>query len=159
MRGRNIIFILLLVLIWSCEKEEVNPEFGGITETDDTGIVLKSDDNDWTFYESWSNQIEDLFSGGYESDCSLDSYLYQVSAYPNPCVDNCFLKISMPMGHTFHYRIVDEDLNVLLSGETSNTSLKINVSEIGKTNEVVRMYYKILNHSCELRGHGDIMIQ
>lgn len=159
MNARNIIYILILLISWSCDSDEFNPGFIGITETDDTGIILKSDTNDWRFTDKWNSDEEALFDMGFSTTCSLENYFYQVTAYPNPCTDVCCLYIDMPTrDHRFYYRIVDEDMNVLLLGQTGCSTLIINVAQFQKSSEIVRMYYKILNHTCELRGHGDILI-
>ncbi len=159
MKGRVISLLLIILGIWACEADVFDPGFTGITETDETGIILKSDTNDWQFSDSWNRQEQSLFDMGFSMDCSLENYFYQVTAYPNPCVDTCRFYIDMPtLDHCFVYRIVDDQFNLLLSGETNCSSLVINIKEIKKSSEVVRMYYKILNHTCELRGHGDILI-
>lgn len=159
MKGRILLFILITIGVFACEQEKFYPGFTGITETDESGVVLKSDTNDWQFNDEWESSVENLFDEGFPNTCSLENYLYKVVAYPNPCIDVCYLYINIPMGHRFQYRIVDNELNVLLSGETDCSALTINVADLQRNKDVVRMYYKILNHDCELRGHGDLLIQ
>lgn len=153
----------MVVLFYSCNEsamDEIKPEFGGITETDLTGVVVNQDYEDWTFNANWSSSEENLFDEAADYVCSLENYQYKVVAYPNPCQDVCYLYINIPMEHRFIYRLVDNDFNVLCSGETANPSLEINMAELQKTGHVLRLYYKIINlDNCELRGYGDIRLQ
>lgn len=163
MIGRYLYLLGLVILFASCtetEMEEIKPVFDGITETDLTGVVVNEDSNDWTFNANWSSAEENLFTEAADNVCSLENYLYKVVAYPNPCQDVCYLYINIPMEHRFIYRLVDNDFNVILSGETCNPSLEINAAHLKKSGQVLRLYYKIINlDNCELRGYGDISLQ
>jgi hypothetical protein len=51
-------------------------------------------------------------------------------------------------------------LEVLVSKENIKSSLMFDTTSWKKkNNDIVRVYYKIIDNNCEFRGHGDIMIE
>ena len=83
-----------------------------------------------------------------------------IVAYPNPCKSIIRLDIAKPDSSRFAFRIVDKDFNVLVSHDSITAgAIAITLQEFNISNEIVRIYYKILKENCELRGHGDIKIE
>ncbi len=156
---------VLLIMIVSCEKEKKKDNsneivFEGITMTDEFGNLINRDTTDWKFTDNWTDKESALFSEKRDNICSIENLNYSIVVFPNPCNSIIRLDISKPESSRFAFRIVDKDFNVLVSHDSIYWgAIGITLEEFNISNEIVRMYYKILGENCELRGHGDIKIE
>jgi len=157
---RNIILILIiLAVIVSCEEDNENSIFKGITETNDNGESIGSaDENDWNFSETWNETENLLFSENYETDCDIDNS-YHIIAYPNPCEDIVMLNFYVAENKRVAYRIVNNDYKVLFSTDSASSVMAFNLNFLNVNNEIIRVYYKVFGENCELKGHGDIKVE
>lgn len=172
MRFTVAAFLAFIVLVAiSCKdnsttpKEENNPPkdtviyFSGLTMTDDNGLAMNVPDaSDWGFKDQWSNREAGLFSNTSGSICTVDSS-YAIQVYPNPCKNVIAINVKKPADARFSFRLVDQQLKVLLTQDQLDANnLQINTSGVA-VKDTLRMYYKITRGNCELRGHGDVLLQ
>ncbi|MHC1774907.1 MAG: hypothetical protein AB9834_05775 [Lentimicrobium sp.] len=156
---------ILLFLLVSCEKDKKNGNsdeiaFEGISITDDYGNLIFQDTTDWKFTENWSETESSLFSEKRDKTCTPENYDCSIVIYPNPCNSVFRFDIAIPDSSRFAFRIVDKDFKVLVSHDSiPRGAIGVTLTDFNLSNEVVRMYYKVLADNCELRGHGDIQIE
>jgi hypothetical protein len=60
----------------------------------------------------------------------------------------------------FMLRIVDRDYNIITSTDSilPYRNHFFDLKDLNIINDTVRVYYKIINDNCELKGHGDLVI-
>jgi hypothetical protein len=156
MKKISITILTLLAILSSCEEENENNIFKGITETNESGFVIGSvDDSDWNFDDSWNDKETDLFSESFENMCFIDES-YHILAYPNPSNDVCYISFYLGEDKRVAYRIVDKDYNVIFSTDSASSTMAISLERMNLSNETIRIYYKVFSENCELKGHGDI---
>ena len=160
---RALLFLstLYITLIISCEENN-NPipeiTFNGITKTNGVGQVLTQDASDWQFSDDWDDKEISLFAEHNNHLCNTHNY--SITAFPNPCIHRFQVYLSKQANQRFAYCLVDRYYNVLLySDSTYSSSFYINVDEFNILNDTIRLYYKLIESDCELRGHGDILLE
>jgi hypothetical protein len=163
------LFLILLtfttILLISCKDDDNETpsretiSFGGITSTDETGIPISVDPSDWKLSESWSGKENYLFFQKMDEICLVEENTVSFIAYPNPCMGQFTLRIHKPEAMRFAFRIVDKDFNLVMWRDSIySQSMVIDTRYFNILNDTVRMYYKLFGTSCELQGHGDILI-
>lgn len=163
---------LFCLLFAACDDDNDNSPgdkkeivFNGITETDPNGNTLSEDSTDWQLGDQWDASEKALFPGSNDAICDLDSFDYDVIAYPNPTFDSIStfrISVSKPEESLFSARIVDDANNTLSSLDSllsQRNTLSFDASGLGVSGDTVRMYYKVIGQNCELKGHGDIYVK
>lgn len=155
------IFMLLIVIFLSCDKDDKNSgiiKITGIVERDEAGVLVKGEDNtDWNFITDISSIEKNLFDLKKLESCSnVDKF--EVHAYPNPCVELIYLSFIVDDGYHISIRIVDSDLNVVYSNDNIPKKFVIR-TDVFKGKTPLRIYYHLYNDTCELFGKGDIEIK
>ncbi len=172
LRNRLTIYLLFVILlpfssaIVSCGGDNDTTDtttdvivFKGIRVTDTNGKVYENDLSDWTLTEAWTDKENSLFVEKKVNLCDTSNSIYGISSYPNPCNGNFNLHISKPIETRFAFRIVDRNFNVLLSQDSVfSNGIAFDLNYLNIRNDTVRIYYKFLGQDCELKGHGDILI-
>ncbi|HAN18194.1 MAG: hypothetical protein A2X13_07575 [Bacteroidetes bacterium GWC2_33_15] len=159
MKRSLISILIILAVIVSCEEDNENSIFKGITETNDNGESIGSpDENDWNFSETWNETENSLFSEGYETVCDIDNS-YHIIAYPNPCENIFSISFYVAENKRVAYRIVKSDYEVIFSTDSASSTVAFNLNNLNVDNEIVRVYYKVFGENCELKGHGDIKVE
>lgn len=166
-----LILYLSILLAPSCKKDyTVVPLFSGITVTDinaqPTGFV---DTTDWNLTDTWANFELALFPGiaNLANLCAVDPTYNLPIAFPNPCTRLGNIGFNIPASSLISLRVIDLSLNTIYvldnlapdSGGYANTT--IDFSQLGVSNEIVRVYYVITDSTknCVYKGHGDILVQ
>lgn len=160
MNKRFLIMCLLFLTIFSCKKSENSNKiiFEGITERDNNGSPINDiDDTDWNFNDSWSMQEKELFFETGFDNCILSNE--NIICYPNPCGSLCLLRLIEFENYSASIRLVDNNLNILLAKDSIEENLIYLPMENMESGKIYRVYYKLLAEDCELKGHGDILIE
>jgi hypothetical protein len=157
-----LLLSITIVGVVGCSLEKLiqdNIVFRGITQTNVFGTAISKDTTDWRVDDQWSKKEASLFSSSYQQNCKPTAK-YVVMAYPNPCQDRISLAIILPNTAQIELKIVNSKFEVLVSKENIKSSLMFDTTSWKKkNNDIVRVYYKIIDNGCEFRGHGDIMIE
>ncbi|MDB4334918.1 hypothetical protein OAA06_01020 [bacterium] len=97
MKIKVVITIVYAIVMLGCNKESVDNGFTGITSTNESGMIIDADQDDWNFNDTWNQTEQDLFHESYEEMCVFEtisngmmSRPNNVIAFPNPC-HNFFL--------------------------------------------------------------------
>lgn len=165
---KNIIVLLLAVAMTAvtCKRNTSGIDITGYTSTDALGNPNGSQDNsDWTVNESWSNDVENLFSaiptGNLTGTNAGTVSMYP--AYPNPCQNVYYLAVTPTTSCNMRFVIINENFAILQSGtveaEPGINTYAIDISSISAG--LYRMYYSFESQTIPMfhKGHGDIMIQ
>lgn len=172
------ITILLLfcgvVLFIACNDDDTEPtpmpmpspiDFNGISPTDANGQAIGNEDpTDWTVNDVWDDRTVALFEDSNRSLCTNSSAYEVYPAYANPAQSQVFLNYQFPDSVDVALRMVDRDYNLLQSTDINDVFMPGNNLSVIRLDDLtikdtVRLYYKIINDDCELRGHGDIVIE
>lgn len=165
MKKLSILLPVLLFMIISCQKEKNKDTtdeivFEGITMTDECGNFMSQDTTDWKFTDNWTDKENALFIEKRDNICNINDFKYSIIAYPNPYDGIFSMEILKPENSRLAIRMVDQDFNVLISNDSITSHvIALTFRDLNLSNEIVRIYYKILSEDCELRGHGDIQIK
>ena len=152
-----------IVILVGCETIDHSPAenniyFNGITNTDINGAIISSDTTDWRIDDTWSMKESDLYSSVNRPMCSSQDS-NKIIAYPNPCNGIFALHIEKELTSRIELRLVDQDYNILISNDSIlQHNSQLNAGTFG-IKDTVRLYYKFVSGNCELKGHGDIIIQ
>lgn len=147
-----------------CDKEDEIvplPEFTGFSLTDENGQAMSDPDlTDWRVNDEWIQQEKDLFDFPELPICSHNASA--LPAYPNPCGNVLNFYFISTESATGYFRVVDKDFNILadidsVPFEAGGKIVALNFSAI--TADTVRLYYRIVDGTCEYRGHGDVLVQ
>jgi len=133
-------------------------KFAGITQMDKFGTVEgKADTTDWQSNDTWTDREKALFSESASVSCK--PALYRAMFYPNPCRKKSTLYFDKDSLVRVAFRLVDKDLNVIMSKDSVfKSALEFDLSSF-KTEDTLRVYYKfITKDKCEYTGHGDILV-
>lgn len=133
-------------------------KFSGVTKTDNFGTIDgMPDTTDWRCDDVWTSRERALFKDSIDNECSPKQY--RIMFYPNPCRKKSTLFAFKDPKVRLAIRLVDKDMNVIMSNDNvSQSGLGFNLSSF-KTDDTIRVYYKfVLGDSCEYRGHGDIFV-
>ena len=160
MKYAFLIYITIICIILSGCKEDSCSSlsgFSGITERDDFGKLIKTDENDWTLKDHWSSAESGLFEKAYRTDCVPPSS-FAITAHPNPTNGPFQVNFSKTDYTKVDLRLVDSNCNIILSHDNiqSNT---LGMQAGGVKDGVVRLYYKFVEDGCEYEGHGDIKLE
>ena len=169
MRNTILSALLIALLIFalscnSCDKDDeiiTLPTFTGFSLTDDNGQALSNPDTtDWRVDDSWEQVEKDLFDLPELPLCNDDGVVSP--AFPNPCGSVLGFRFISTANTTGYFRVVDKDFNVLVeadsvSFEAGAKTISLNFSTVNA--DTARLYYRIVNGSCEYRGHGDVLVQ
>lgn len=171
----SLIFSFLVCLIFtSCGDDDESimtkpPEdpiisFGSISPTDANGSPLGNEDpSDWNLEDIWETVEERLFTRTADL-CPSSSENRIFPAFPNPASDVTGLSFNLSDSSDLEVKIVDRNYMVLQELEVSNVFgpggnvVYLNLENINIT-DTVRVYYKLTRDNCELRGHGDLVMQ
>lgn len=168
----QLIFLIgIISLFLSCDDDDtpgpVLPptiQFGGIHLVDVNGNSLGGGDpTDWNLEDSWEDQVLALFDEE-RSLCADASAYNAVSAFPNPAQQEVIVPYILKDSADLQLRIVDRDYQLLRSIEVIDVfgpgfnQVSIRLDDLGVT-DTVRFYYKLIGTNCELRGHGDVIIE
>lgn len=152
---KSILFLVAFIALFSsCKKEQTT--FSGVTYRDENGNQIGGtpDSEDWHLNDNWNSQEQSLFSGSSNSLCSSSSSI-QVMAYPNPNNGIFSVNANIDSTQTISFRIVNQNYEILNSRNVSSSNVMFNVNA---SNQIVRVYYKIIGNGCEYRGHGEVQI-
>ena len=155
--------LISIVFFIGCETRDINPDesiiyFNGITKTDINGAIISNDTTDWRMDDTWSMKESDLYSSVSQPMCSSQDS-NKIIAYPNPCNGIFALHIEKELTSRIELRLVDQDYNILISNDSIlENNIQLNAGTFG-IKDTVRLYYKFVSDNCELKGHGDIIIQ
>lgn len=157
---KNIISLTILVLmVLGCApKKPESMKFSGVTLMDKFGTFDgKPDTTDWRCDDVWTAREAALFKDSIDNECAPKHY--KVLFYPNPCRQKSTLFAFKDPKVRMAIRLVDKDMNVILSNDDVNPrGLEFDLSSF-KTDDTIRVYYKFFaGDSCEYRGHGDIWV-
>lgn len=149
-------------------EPEPEPEiiyFTGVSLTDENGQAMSSPDTtDWRLDDEWTAAEKALFPAAPENTCAAADSMSLWPAYPNPAGNVLGLSLNSQAGKQWDFRLVDQDLNPVLSldGYTAtggSNSFHLNLSSV-TVKDTLRLYYQVqLNNGCTLRGHGDLIRQ
>lgn len=167
MRNTLIYSTICLLSVSSCTKDKVDdnlfPEFTGITSRSLDGTTISFDQSDWNFRDQWSELEHSLFLERYANVCPPERGNFTIQLYPNPVQYVFALQMWISDTVDIEFRIVDKNFNVVMTESIDTVANQFkrtyDLSHIRRPKEVFRMYYKIYGRNCELRGHGDILIQ
>lgn len=162
---KNIVFCLVFsFFIFGCNNKDIFnlTSFDGYTSRNFEGFLVGTEDEtDWKLNDEWKRNERNLFTAydSYTYDCANDESI-EIKALPNPTSQ--FVYISMIKDSTvkFDYRIVNEDWEVLKSGDDiTDNSFSVDVIDLVDDEIVIRMYYRFKkSDNCAFIGHGDIRI-
>jgi len=156
-----LVLLLLIGIGTSCDKGP-DPNgpivFEGLTLIDENGLVLGFDSDDWRLDDEWRDDEAALFMENKSTDCN-DAAGWDIIGYPNPSDGQFFIQMAKPESVRLAYRLVDEDLNVLISRDSIFNDVIIVNARNFLIQDTVRMYYKLIDGECEYRGHGDLLFQ
>ena len=157
----------VLFLFTACEDDNSGPtdppsepvitNFGGLLLTDANGNPLGGDPTDWQSTDTWTDAETSLFSDGFSEDCVLNDELV-IAAYPNPATNPIAFYHGAPDNSEVQIRIIDRNYQLLYEQDEVPANFQLNTDDLPK-NDTLRVLYKLLGPDCELRGHGDILIQ
>jgi len=152
-----------LFLCVSCENGEdasKKIDFKGITERNENATLQSRDTTDWRLDDEWNETEHTLFEETAEKPCNSVTDSFFILAYPNPCGSVLRIDLYKPDTMRLAYRIVDSNLDILMARDSVySNSFVINANSLGGSNDIVRMYYKLIDRNCELKGHGDIKLE
>lgn len=152
--------LILLIIFMSCNKDQDEINFEGITSRDEQGVLIYNDPDDWRLNDTWVAAESSLFSDNQNINCENDFESYSIKASPNPCKDFIIINKTNPINSQFSLRIVDQDFNLLFSNDSlNNASYRIDINGLNRSNQVIRLYYKFHGEACVYKGHGDIEIE
>lgn len=155
-----LLMIFLSSLLSSCREDGCNPmlNFSGITERDENGKLITTDENDWKLKDHWQQRERALFDKAYDNTCVAPPN-FSVMAYPNPNQGTFQIVFNKSNATTVDLRLVDFDCRRLITvdGITSN-SIALQPENYNKEG-IVRLFYRFIEDGCEYQGHGDIMIR
>ena len=160
---------MLSVFFISCKKENTETpstiQFNGITPTDvDGNFIGQKDTTDWGFQMNWEERAFAFFNDERRPGCDNSEAYEAYAATPNPTPDEINLGFWLLDSSDLEIRIVDKNFNLLKSIDFTNAlginynSVTIDLSDI-ELKDTVRLYYKIIDEDCELRGSGVVVIQ
>ncbi|MEM6261300.1 MAG: hypothetical protein AAGI38_02250 [Bacteroidota bacterium] len=172
-----LVFLLATFLIWAgCNNNDddggipidnggvviddsnsVRYTFEGITQTDLNGRVIFNDPTDWRLDDQWEDWEEGLFPEGSATLCDSGENVFLIG-YPNPG-DNITISIVRNSGTQMSFRIVDEFLSPLFSRDSAEFDAFTFSSALFRRQDTLRLYYKVFQDGCELRGHGDLLFE
>jgi hypothetical protein len=184
MNRRGILFISILFIIiglsTTCKNEEPSNtpvKFSGIVFKDeygnDLGIYGGSDDNDWQFDETWTEEtwgimdFEDTIdlSGTYLNQTYFAPENIQFTFFPNPVANYAIPHIIMPGRLKVKIAMVAKNLNTVfhISYKDQDTSMfNLDLSDTVKfiEGDVYRVYYTFSVEGMEdfYKGHGDVLM-
>jgi hypothetical protein len=156
---------IFLIFLFSCHPEEKNISndpyvFSGISMKDESGQDLSIDTNDWKLMEFWDKRERALFGDRGILPCDTAQFYWAISAYPNPASAVLNLWVSKPDSAKYSYRLVDQNLRVILSKDSvSEKNISLNLTGLNASDSILRMYYIFIGDNCQLNGHGDIEIR
>jgi hypothetical protein len=162
----------VFLIVLCCHKDS-DFEFSGISEWDETGVLIGNyDKTDWRFDDIWNAREDALFRNvnfkSTESEKIQENYTSDYvtasksMAFPNPAKFMLLLMIESN-ADTIKYVIVNNNYNIIFANKSSGkcTRWSIDVSDRKKyrANSIYRIYYKLeyINGDTE-KGHGDIKI-
>jgi hypothetical protein len=154
--------LLFLLTAVGCNKEKTPVKkryyFTRITPTDpNRNLMGAPDTTDWKTGDVWNEAEEKLFADSYATNCT-PPHPYTITVSPNQCVNSFMAWFNKDSSTQVNMRLVDENLNVLLSVDSVTArAVAIDVSSFVKN--TVRLYYKFIANNCEFKGYGDILIQ
>jgi len=161
------VWIILSILFCNCSNSDPQVKnsvdklikFNGITARDLVGAPIgNADPDDWNFNDKWIENELSLFGTSLSEDCPLPES-YRIMAYPNPASSQVEVYIDKPDSARIAIRVVDRNFKVLMAADSLYAkSARFDFSKF-EVQDTVRVYYKIINKSCEFRGHGDIFIR
>jgi len=164
--------IWVFLFLLCCDKDS-DSEFSGISEWDNTGVLIGNfDKTDWRFDDIWNSREEALFKNvnfkstesvnikeNYTSDYVTSS---KSMAFPNPVKYFLCLMIESS-ADTVKYVIVNNNFSILFSykgiGKIKQWNIDVSDRKKYRANSIYRIYYKLeyINGDTE-KGHGDIKI-
>ena len=174
---KNIISGLLItstLLVCSCGPKDNTdpipdyPTFSNYSGTDNNAQPTTSaDTDDWNLNDLWVGNVVSVipYISDYGNPCETDQVSSVSPAYPNPTLGTFILTFNIDQNSSVAYRVVNQDFDILASGDTLKTTsnplnINIDISNQVVSNELVRVYYAIIkNNTCSFKGHGDIKIQ
>lgn len=162
---------LCLLFTFSCDDDDnMEPQmsviqFGGVQLTDVNGNRIGGGDpTDWNLEDDWEDQIYALFNDE-RNDLCLDASEYMAfDAYPNPAQQQIIVSYTLKDSLDLELRIVDRDYQLLREINVNGVfgpgfnNAAIRLDDLNLT-DTVRFYYKLTGEDCELRGHGDVIIE
>ena len=170
----TLFFSLSLIFIFSCDDDNMEPtpppppsviQFGGVHLTDVNGNPIGGGDpTDWNLEDNWEDQVYTLFNDERNDLCPGATDYKAFSAYPNPAQREIFVLYNLKDSADLQLRVVDRDYQLLreininrVFGPGFNNAA-IRLDDLNLT-DTVRFYYKLVGKNCELRGHGDVIIE
>ena len=122
------------------------------------------DESDWGFQGNWTDQAFDLFGGEEGNFCKDADEQAAYVAAPNPATAQSVFGYQLKDSSDLEIKVVDKNYQVLYETEVRNTfgpgynELRIDWNEID-LKDTVRVFYKVIQKDCEMRGHGDVLLQ
>ena len=150
--------LILIVFFIGCKPKPESLKFTGITHTDKLGTIEgKPDTSDWRSDDIFTQRENALFNGPLTKACNPQKI--RIVFYPNPCRTKSTLFAFKDSTVRLAIRLVDKDLNVIMSNDSiMKAGLELNLSSY-KTDDTLRLYYKFISKDgCESNGHGDIYV-
>ncbi|HEY4785573.1 MAG TPA: hypothetical protein VIH57_05970 [Bacteroidales bacterium] len=159
MRSYFVFVCLIFIPIFSgCKSKPESIKFTGITQMDKFGTIEGTPDTtDWGSKDIWTAREKALFADSFSTNCKAVNF--RAMFYPNPCRKKSTLYLLKDSTVRVAIRLVDKDLNVIMSNDSVyKSAMEFDLSSF-KTDDTIRLYYKfITKDKCEYRGHGDISV-
>ena len=177
---KQILTSILVVLLFSCKKEDVfRIDASQITSRDVFGNIISAPDpSDWTITDVWNSREIELFNF---SDTITSAALNRpdtvsfIGMYPNPVSKSGQLRFDVGLTNPptkIKLVFVDESFNVILretfllprhsNSNFSTLALSFNMQYSSfEVNKYYRVYYSFFdrNGMTSRRGHGDILVR
>lgn len=161
---KMILLALVALYSFSCTKETTNQTtetiaFNGFSFIEENGNIVREDPTDWLTSDKWNSTELGLFGLKAIPALCTNTLAAPVTAYPIPSNGNFFFQNGISSSARMEIRIVDKNYKKLYS----NDSIYNNTYAFDLTGKVksdtVRIYYRIIEKTCELHGHGDLFIK
>ncbi len=159
-----LLYATIVFCTFSCGKENntngIDPIiFNGFSFIEENGHIVSEDPTDWLTNDKWNSSELGLFGLSALPIFCTNPLAAPISAYPIPNNGKFFFQNGISSSARMELRIVDKNYKKLYS----NDSIYNNTYALDLTGKVkldtVRIYYRIIEKTCELHGHGDVFVK
>lgn len=158
------LYATVVFCTFSCAKENttngVDPIiFNGFSFVEENGNVVSEDPTDWLTNDKWNSSELGLFGLTTAPTYCTNTLAAPIIAYPIPCNGKFFFQNGISSSSRMELRIVDKNYKKLYSNDSIyNNTYAFDIT--GKVKfDTVRIYYRIIEKTCELHGHGDVYVK
>lgn len=151
----RIIFIFILVALFvACSDKSTEPVdlgYSGITITDDTGLVLSVDDDDWCY-------LHDTIKTETNPAAKIIPLSYSFyAAYPNPCNTVVYIQFGLPVISSVDIKFVSNERDTVFK---YNKSLEAGYYELMvDVQPAPAGLYRCFMNAGDFSCYGDIQVR